>query len=149
MSHVKQSNVQNNLNLSENLQNSTKQTGKLAEDIAVKHFVKHHFRILDRNYWKKWGEIDIVAEKNKILHFIEVKSISLKGTNAVSQANNYQPEENMHFWKRKRLANTIKTYLAEKKVSCETEWQVDVAAIFLDFKTRRAKIRVTENIILL
>ena len=55
----------------------------------------------------------------------------------------------MHFWKRQRLARTIKTYLSDKRVSDEMiEWQVDVIAIFLDFKIRRAKIRVTENIIL-
>lgn len=112
--------------------------GKLGEDIAVKHLVKHFFEILDRNYRKKWGEIDIVAKKDDILHFIEVKTVSYE-TN---------PEENIHFWKRQRMARAIKTYLLEKDVSCETEWQVDSIAVFLDFKTRRAKIRMIENIIL-
>ena len=41
----------------------------------MKHLVKHSFKILDRNYRKKWGEIDIVAKKDNILHFIEVKTI--------------------------------------------------------------------------
>lgn len=125
------------------------QTGNLAEDIAVKHFVKHRFRILDRNYRKKWGEIDIVAEKDSILHFIEVKAVSCETKTLPNSTQAYQPEENMHFWKRKRLAKAIQTYLSEKKIADATEWQVDVAAIFLDFKTRRAKIRVTENVILL
>lgn len=127
---------------------SKQQTGNLAEDIAVKHFVKHQFRILDRNYRKKWGEIDVVAEKDGILHFIEVKSVSCETTMPPNSTQAYQPEENMHFWKRKRLTKAIQTYLSEKKVSCETEWQVDVAAVFLDFKTRRAKIRITESVIL-
>jgi putative endonuclease len=116
--------------------------GKLGEDIAVKHLVKHSFDILDRNYRKKWGEIDIVAENNDILHFIEVKTM------AVSHETNssYNPEENIHFWKRQRLARAIKTYLLEKNE--ENDWQVDSIAIFLDLKTRRAKIRMIENIIL-
>ena len=120
-------------------QTAKQKIGEIGESIAVKHFVKHSFVILDRNYRKKWGEIDIVAKKDDILHFIEVKSVSCE---------TYQPEENMHFWKRKRLTRAIQTYLSEKKVSCETEWQVDIIAVFLDFKSRRAKIRVTENVIL-
>lgn len=114
--------------------------GNLGEDIACKFLMKHGYKILDRNYWKKWGEVDIVAEKNKVLHFIEVKS--------VSRVTEYDPEENIHPRKRKRLSRAIQTYLLEKKVSDETEWQIDSLAVFLDFKTRRAKIRMIENIIL-
>ena len=43
--------------------------GELGENIAVKFLVKQGFFILDRNYTKKWGEIDIVAEKNNKLIF--------------------------------------------------------------------------------
>jgi putative endonuclease len=117
--------------------------GEIGEDIAVKHLVKHFFEILDRNYRKKWGEIDIVAQKNDILHFIEVKTVSHETTSEEAR-----PEENVHLWKRQRLARAIKTYLLENKVPDEIEWQVDVMAIFLDFKIRKAKIRLTENIIL-
>ena len=126
-------------------QSIKQQIGALAEEVAVKHFVKHQFRILDRNYRKKWGEIDIVAQKDDILHFIEVKAVSCE---TFLRPDSFQPEENMHFWKRKRLLKAIQTYLSEKEVSCETEWQIDVAGVFLDFRTRKAKIRVTENVIL-
>ena len=129
-------------------QTSKQKTGEIGENIAVKHLVKHSFAILDRNYRKKWGEIDIVAEKDGILHFIEVKSVSCETGISPNLFQTYQPEENMHFWKRKRLTKAIQIYLSEKKVSYETEWQVDVVAVFLDFKARRAKIRVTENVIL-
>ena len=120
-------------------QTAKQQVGEIGENVVVKHFVKHSFKILDRNYRKQWGEIDIIAEKDNIIHFIEVKTVSYETVH---------PEENVHFWKRKRLARAIKTYLAEKKINEETEWQVDVAAVFLDFKSRRAKIRITENVIL-
>jgi putative endonuclease len=118
--------------------------GEIGENVACKFLVKHNFLIKDRNYRKKWGEIDIVAEKDKILHFIEVKAVSLwQGS---GQA--HEPEENVHLWKQKRLARAIRTYLLEKKISEETEWQIDIMAVFLDFKTRMAKIRITENVIL-
>lgn len=113
--------------------------GEIGENIAVKHLVKHFFEILDRNYRKKWGEIDVIAKKDGVLHFVEVKTVSCETA---------QPEENVHFWKRQRLSRAIQTYLAEKNVSCETEWQMDVMAIFLDIQTRKAKIRITENVIL-
>ncbi len=121
-------------------QTQKQKIGEIGESVACEFLVKHNFLIKDRNYRKKWGEIDIVAEKDKILHFIEVKT--------VSHITEHQPEENVHLWKQKRLARAIRTYLLEKKIPEETEWQLDVMAIFLDFKTRRAKVRITENIIL-
>jgi len=126
-------------------QTPKQQIGETGENIAVKHLVKHFFEILDRNYRKKWGEIDIVAKKDDILHFIEVKAVNVSHE---TKKEGYQPEENVHFWKRQRLAKAIKTYLLENKVPDETEWQVDIMAIFIDFKIRKAKIRLTENIIL-
>lgn len=124
--------------------------GNLGEDLACKFLMKQGFKIVDRNYRKKWGEIDIVAEKNNILHFIEVKTVS----HNVSPET-WQPEENVHPWKQKRLARAIQTYLLEKNVSDETDpendgesWRIDILAVFLDFNTRKAKFRFTENVIL-
>ncbi len=121
-------------------QTQKQKIGEIGESVACEFLMKHNFLIKDRNYRKKWGEIDIVAGKDKILHFIEVKT--------VSRITEHQPEENVHLWKQKRLARAIRTYLLEKKIPEETEWQLDVMAIFLDFKTRRAKVRITENVIL-
>ncbi len=131
-------------------------TGQIGEDIVVKHLVKQKFKILERNYRKKWGEIDIVAEKNEIIHFIEVKTVSYETLPDQTEKyyNQYQPEENVHFFKRKRLGRAIQTYLAEKNVSYETsdneelEFQIDIAAVFLNKSTNENEIRITENIIL-
>ena len=119
-----------------------KKIGALGENMACRFLVKHGFRILDRNYSKKWGEIDIVAEKDKIFRFIEVKSI------VSYETNRYRPEENVHYQKLKRLSRVIQTYLLDKKVSYETEWQIDVLAVFLDLNNKKAKFRFTENIII-
>ena len=119
-----------------------KKIGALGENMACRFLVKRGFRILDRNYSKKWGEIDIVAEKDKIFRFIEVKSI------VSYETNRYRPEENVHYQKLKRLSRVIQTYLLDKKVSYETEWQIDVLAVFLDLNNKKAKFRFTENIII-
>ena len=105
--------------------------GEIGENVAVKFLVKQGFSILDRNYTKKWGEIDIVVEKANKICFIEVKSVSRPDLESVSQEtlDKYHPEDNMHPWKMKRLARTIQTYLLSKKLD-EKEWQVDLLVVF-------------------
>lgn len=119
-----------------------KEIGVFGENMACKFLVKHGFSVIDRNYSKKWGEIDIIAQKNNVLHFIEVKSVVSYGT------TKYTPEENVHSWKLKRLTRVIQTYLTEKSVPHETEWQIDVVAVFLNNKDKKASFRFTENVIM-
>ena len=119
--------------------------GDIGESILVKHLVKHGYSILDRNYLKKWGEIDAVTEKTGILHFFEVKSVDSTGF-VQNNLENYDPEENVHPWKLKRLRRAIQTYLLEKGIDDDKEWQVDIAAVFIDFKAKKAKIRITEDV---
>ena len=127
----------------------TQKIGEIGENIAIKFLVKHGFSILDRNYTKKWGEIDIVAEKANKLYFIEVKSVSYETLSDVNHEtlDQYHPEDNMHPWKLRRMARTIQTYLLSKKLD-EKEWQVDLLVVFLSLKDKNAKIKVVKDIIL-
>ena len=52
---------------------NTREIGNKYEDKSVKILVKEAYKILERNYQNRFGEIDIIAEKNKELVFIEVK----------------------------------------------------------------------------
>jgi len=130
--------------------------GELGESIAVKFLLKQGYIILDRNYTKKWGEIDIVAEKNNKLYFIEVKSVSRLSLNALyknryndsDERYEHRPEDNMHPWKLKRLSRTIQTYLLSNNTPDEKEWQVDLLVVFLDLKNRKARVKVVSDIIL-
>src|SRR3989338_6477693 len=128
----------------------TQKTGEIGENIAVKFLMKHSFSILDRNYTKKWGEIDIIAEKQNKLYFIEVKSVSRLPAEALAKTgetdDDYNPEDNMHPWKLKRMARTIQTYLLSKKLD-DKEWQVDLLVVFLSLKDKNAKIKVVKDII--
>ncbi len=131
--------------------------GDLGEGIACKFLVKRGYEILDRNYRRKWGEIDIVAQKGGKINFVEVKTVSRETAPKINLQNKlvrptnqndwYRPEENVHPWKLKRLFRVIQTYLLDKNVPDETDWQLDVMAVILDLKTKTAKIRITENII--
>ncbi|MES3031958.1 MAG: YraN family protein [Patescibacteria group bacterium] len=123
--------------------------GEIGENMAVKFLVKHGFSILDRNYTKKWGEIDIVAEKSSKLYFIEVKSVARETLVGVNREtlDQYRPEDNMHPRKLQRLARVIQTYILSKNID-EKEWQVDLLVVFLSLKDKNAKIKVVSDIIL-
>lgn len=114
--------------------------GEAGEKIAEKFLMKQGFTILERNYTKKWGELDIVAEKSGKLYFIEVKS--------VSNETCYRAEENMHPWKMQRLSRIIQTYLLSKKVPEEKEWQVDLLVVSLNSTTGASDVKVVSDIIL-
>lgn len=146
MKHVT---YETNIKMPKVFTSETQKIGEIGENLAVKFLVKHGFRILDRNYTKKWGEIDIVAEKDKKLYFIEVKSVSRSDLGNVSREtlDQYNPEDNMHPWKLKRLSRVIQTYLLSKNID-EQEWQVDLLVVFLDLKNKKAKIKVVSDIIL-
>jgi len=120
--------------------------GLLGEDIACKFLMKHGFSILERNYTKKWGEIDIIAEKDNKKYFIEVKSKSVISLDSVTHVTN-RPEDNMHPWKLKRLRRVVETYLISKRLG-SVNWQFDLLVVYLDIKNRKARVRVIENVIL-
>ncbi len=125
--------------------------GKASENIAVRFLMKHGFKVLERNYTRPWGEIDIVARKSGKLFFIEVKSISVSWETmdrAGKRHNHYRPEDNMHPLKMRRMARTIQTYFLERNISEETEWQVDLLVIYVDLKLKKAQIKVVKDIIL-
>jgi len=48
--------------------------GNLAEDRACAYLDENGFMIVERNFYSRFGEIDIIASKESVLHFIEVKS---------------------------------------------------------------------------
>jgi len=133
-----------------------RKTGNLGEDLACRFLVKRGFNIIERNYLKKCGEIDIIAKNIDKIHFIEVKSVSseniTKNGDSVSGETGpnrkFRPEDNVHPWKLQRLAKTIQVYLTEKDVSPETNWQFDVITVYIDKKRLISKVILLENIVL-
>lgn len=116
-----------------------RELGNLGEKIALNYLKKSGYQILERNYQKKWGEIDIIAQLKEKIFFIEVKSKN-KGVA-------FRPEQNVNFSKQKRLIRAAKDYLLERKISPERPWQIDVITIELDFKTRRANLQHLKNVV--
>jgi len=54
-----------------------KELGKLWEKIAAQYYQKNWYQILHTNYTAKWyGELDVVASKDNLIAFIEVKTVN-------------------------------------------------------------------------
>lgn len=132
---------------------NSQKIGELGEDIACEFLMKHDFSILERNYTKKWGEIDIIAQKDKKRYFVEVKSKSVSNLNADYLKSDgegketFRPEENMHPMKLQRLRRVVETYLISKRLGY-IDWQFDLLVVYMDVENRKARVRVVENIIL-
>ncbi len=125
---------------------SRKEVGRLGEEIAAQFLKKKGFKILERNYWKPWGEIDIIAEKGNSVRFVEVKAVSRESLPNVSRdMSSYRPEEQVHPAKLRKVARTAELYMAEK--GDERDFQIDVVGVFLDMKTRKARCRLFEQVL--
>ncbi len=124
-----------------------RKVGDLGEEIACRYLELHGFFIIERNYLRKWGEIDIIAEKGNVLHFVEVKSVSREPSEWFSREM-IRPEENMHGNKIKRLHRAIQTYLMERKVGESKLWQLDLACVYIGFEAKKSHVEMLENIIL-
>ncbi|MDP3726623.1 MAG: YraN family protein [bacterium] len=123
--------------------------GELGEDIGCRFLKEKGFKILGRNYRKKWGEIDIIAEKSKKIHFVEVKSVSAKINDGnVTRETNFKPEDAIQNWKIKRLRRAIQSYLLEKKIFGSADWQFDILGIFIDYNKKISKVRFIQDMLL-
>lgn len=154
----------------------TQKLGKLAEDAVAQYLENKGFTIVEQNYTRKSGEIDIIAlenilvkqgisvshETDQVLHFVEVKSVSrVTGVDVKHEMNLFRPEDNMHPKKVKRLKTTIENYLMsfrndhKRHVSDDkghlqsgVKFQFDLIIVYIDSVSREMTIKPLWNIIL-
>jgi putative endonuclease len=81
--------------------------GAIGERLAAEHLVRRGFRILERNYRTRWGELDIVAFDGQTLAFCEVKA-----RRAGSPAGT--PFEAIHPRKRAQVRKMVGSWLMER-----------------------------------
>lgn len=127
--------------------NSTKQIGKLGEDIGAAFLMKQGFNIIERNYWRKWGELDIVAMKKGIIHFIKVKAVSHETKADLQQSisrETWRPEEQVHQFKLHQIQKALETWIADHDY--EGDWQIDVIGVRLVPRETFSTVNFIENI---
>lgn len=96
--------------------------GKLGEDLACKYLQNNGYKILERNFEAKQGEIDIIAMEQNELVFIEVKTRT--------NTNYGKPIEAVDNRKQKHLIKTVEYYLYARKLENEFV-RIDVIEIYL------------------
>lgn len=121
------------------MESKTSEFGALAERYASDFLRSRDYTLLALNYRKPWGEIDIVAEKDGVLVFVEVKANSKEMTG-------FEPELRVSREKLKRLVRAARTYIADKRCGPDQEWQIDILSLTLDKARRVAKIKHFKNI---
>ena len=116
-----------------------RQLGNKGEDIACKYLISKGYSVIERNYNTKFGEIDIIAKRNGIIHFIEVKS----GNN---EENAISPVENLTRGKIRKFIKTVQIYLNHKNISQEQRWQIDAIVVVFSRTGELPGISHIENI---
>ena len=118
---------------------TTKQVGNLGEKIACEYVKRRGMKIVATNVARKTGEIDVVAKKDNVLHFIEVKTIVVTNLPQSNDTDDrYDPSANLHEAKIRRVARTAEWYVAN--IDWEGDWQVDAALVWLRKGDGRAKV---------
>jgi putative endonuclease len=114
------------------------QLGKLGEDLAARFLKKQGYKIIERNFSSRYGEIDIVAQERRTLVFIEVKTRYSKEFGL--------PEESITPWKIKSLKRGIDFYKILHPNSPEL-LRVDLVGVILSTNGTLESIKLIKNIL--
>lgn len=109
------------------LNNKHRAKGLKAEEEACGFLKTLGFEIMERNFFSKFGEIDIIALKKGVLHFIEVKS-----------GENFDPIYAITPTKLKKIIKTIRCYLSQKNPN--SDFCIDALIV------KNSKFELLENI---
>ena len=120
-----------------------KNVGRGGEDVACQYLDRKGYKVIERNYRRKWGEIDIIALKDNTVRFVEVKAVSRESLPDLSREMDYRPEELVHPTKLRKIARTAALYMEEKRDG--REYQIDVVGVIMSSKTRTARCRLIEQ----
>ena len=87
----------------------SRSAGDIAEERACEHLRRSGYDIIDRNVHSRFGEIDIIALKAEVLHFVEVKSAK----EYEGAVRNITPK------KMQRIVKTVDTYMQKHRLDLQ------------------------------
>ena len=100
---------------------NTRKTGQHYENMAVAYLEKQGYRILQRNYRCRYGEIDIIARNTGYLVFVEVKYRKTVDSTAAFEAVDIR--------KQRKICGVARWYLTEKHIGENVKCRFDVVGI--------------------
>ena len=108
--------------------------GKLGEDIALEFLTKKGYKLIERNYYSRFGEIDIIMKNDRYIIFVEVK---------LRKNNKYgTPAEFVTAKKQQKIIITAEDGLLKNKT--ELQPRFDVIEIYMP-KDNKVSINHIEN----
>ena len=111
--------------------------GREGESAALTFLKKKGYRILEKNFRSKVGEIDIVAEQDGVIVFVEVK--------ARADHEFGHPFNALTPAKQRKIIQTAQTFLAQKRLS-DKHMRFDVVALTSDAESPDSwKIELLQN----
>jgi len=113
-----------------------RESGSIGEKVAARFLRTKGYSIRETNFRCRAGEIDIVAEKDGCLVFIEVRT--------KTSLEFGLPEESVTRAKREKLVSTALTYLASHENTPET-WRIDLVAVELDQRGKVTRLELIED----
>ncbi len=112
----------------------SKEIGNKAEEFSINFLIDKGYKILNHNYYSKFGEIDIIASKDSYIVFIEVKFRK--------NINYGYPREFVNKKKQTKIKNTALCYIRENNIT-NLDFRFDVIEIFKNNK--KIEINHLEN----
>lgn len=146
--------------------------GNLAENIAARYLEEGGYEILDKNYEKAWGEIDIIAKYQRSNIKNQNFGVPLDGTakkddddakvadgdddktiifvevkaNRSDFAGDFAPEERVNAHKLAKIAKVAQFYMDNEFEGQDLEWRIDAISVVFDEQNKKAKIKHFKNI---
>jgi putative endonuclease len=118
---------------------SRQELGSTGERLACGALKKKGYRIIEKNYRCRYGEIDIIASQKGCLVFVEVRS---KSGNSFGS-----PEESITNAKQQKLVSAALDYITTHE-NLPQDWRIDFVAVEFDASgTKAVRIEIIENAI--
>ena len=127
--------------------------GEMGERIARDYLVSKGFDILARNWvrytktGRKFGEIDIIVEKDDVVRFVEVKTVKRPKDLPLNIDMGITPEQRVNYKKQRKLRSLAQIWLNQSKEFLNAEFQIDIISVILDLESRKAKVLYFQNAI--
>ncbi len=126
-----------------------KHIGQLGEEIVVRHLQRKGYQLVARNYSKPWAEIDVICQKDSIVHFVEVKTVSYETKAALQHAishETWRPEEQVHARKLQQIRKGVESWLAEHRYT--GNFTIMVAAVRVVPREKFATVKLIEDVMI-
>lgn len=128
--------MERNTNIWKPAQAARQGLGRTGERLAAEELTRRGYRMLERNFRCRYGEIDLIAEDGCDLIFVEVKT---------RRGDAYGiPEEAVTLRKQRKIIQVASYYL-DLHACAERSWRVDVVAVQLSRSGKLEEIRVHQH----